>query len=389
MEQLTKALTGAEAAAEAMKQIDPDVVPVYPITPQTGIVEAFADFSADGLVSGRIINVESEHSAMSAAIGAAAAGTRAMTASSSAGLALMFEMLGVASGLRLPIVMNIANRALSAPLNIHCDHSDSMAVRDMGWIQIYSEGAQEVYDHNFLALKIAEAVKLPAMVMQDGYITSHLVERVETVNESSIRDFIGDYRPEFSLLDVDNPVTIGALQLPDYFFETKRQQIEAMEQAGVFYEKAAQELSAVTGRAYPKLETYRLEDAQVAIMVLNSTAGTARVVVDELRDKKGMKVGLIKPRLFLPFPQKELREAVVNVQALGVMDRAVAYGSDAPLCKEVRNALFETANRPKVQSYVFGLGGREIFAENIESAFQELMNGKISESQVKYIGLRE
>ena len=382
------ALTGAGAAAEAMRQINPEVVPVYPITPQTPIVESFAKMVADGKVDSEMIRVESEHSAMSATIGAQAAGVRAITASSSAGLALMFEVLGVASGLRFPILMNIANRALSAPINIHCDHSDSMGVRDAGWMQIYSENAQEVYDNNFLALKLAERVMLPVMVMQDGFITSHSMENVELVADEKIQDFIGEYQPENPLLNVDKPVTVGALQLTDYYFETKRQQIEAMKTADEVYEGLASQLSGITGRSYPKLETYGLEEAEVAVLTMSSTAGTAQAIAKKLKEKKKMKVGVIKIRLFLPFPQKELREAVKGLKSLAVLDRAVSFGSTAPLAKEVKNALFDVEEKPKVQSYIFGLGGREIYEQDIAKVYKALLKGETSE-EAKYIGLRE
>jgi len=382
------ALTGAGAAAEAMRQINPEVVPVYPITPQTPIVESFAKMVADGKVDSEMIRVESEHSAMSATIGAQAAGVRAITASSSAGLALMFEVLGVASGLRLPILMNIANRALSAPINIHCDHSDSMGVRDAGWMQIYSENAQEVYDHNFLALKLAERVMLPVMVMQDGFITSHSMENVKLVADEKIQEFIGEYQPENPLLNVDKPVTVGALQLTDYYFETKRQQIEAMKTADEVYEGLASQLSGITGRSYPKLETYGLAEAEVAVLTMSSTAGTAQAIAKKLKEKKKMKVGVIKIRLFLPFPQKELQEAVKGLKSLAVLDRAVSFGSTAPLAKEVKNALFDVEEKPKVQSYIFGLGGREIYEQDIAKVYKALLKGETSE-EAKYIGLRE
>ena len=383
-----KALTGAEAVSEAMRQINPDVVPVYPITPQTPIVESFSQMVADGLVASEMIHVESEHSAMSATVGAQAAGVRAMTASSSAGLALMYEILGVASGLRLPIVANIVNRTLSSPINIHCDHSDSMGIRDAGWIQIYCEDAQEAYDNNFLALKIAQRSLVPAFVMQDGFITSHSMENVEILSDEIVRNFIGEYKPKYPLLNVKKPVTVGALQLPDYFFETKRQLIEAISEVSGIYEEVAQELSEKTGRSYPKIETFGTEDAEVAILVISSTAGTAKAVAQRLREEKGLKVGVIKPRLFLPFPKKELKEITKNLKYLAVLDRAVSLGSDAPLVKEVKNALFDTAQKPEIGSYIFGLGGREIYEKDIEEVFDELLRGEINR-EIKYIGLRE
>jgi pyruvate ferredoxin oxidoreductase alpha subunit len=388
MEEKNQALTGAGAAAEAMRQINPDVVPVYPITPQTPIVESFAQMVANGLVDSEMIRVESEHSAMSATIGAQAAGVRAMTASSSAGLALMFEMLGVASGLRLPILMNIANRALSSPINIHCDHSDSMGVREAGWIQFYSENAQEVYDNNFLALKLAEKVALPVMVMQDGFITSHSMENVEVISDENVQKYIGIYRPENPLLNVNKPVTVGALQLTDYYFETKRQQIEGMTDASNNYQELADQLSKITGRSYSKIETFGMDRAEIAILTMSSTAGTAKATAKKMARRLKTKVGVIKIRLFLPFPQKEIQEAVKNLKFLAVLDRAVSFGSDAPLVKEVKNALFDSKRKPKIQSYVFGLGGREIYEKDISKVFNDLLEENVN-GETKYIGLRE
>ncbi|MBD3238077.1 MAG: pyruvate ferredoxin oxidoreductase [Candidatus Moranbacteria bacterium] len=382
-----QALTGAQAAAQAMRQIAPSVVPVYPITPQTPIIEEFAKMVANSQVDSDIIHAESEHSVMSAAVGAQAAGVRAMTASSSAGLALMYEILGVASGLRLPVVMNVANRALSSPINIHCDHSDSMGIRDVGWIQIYSENAQEVYDHNFLALKLAEKVMLPAMVMQDGFITSHSVENLELVSDNSIQEYIERYEPDYPLLDVNHPVTVGALQLTDYYFETKRQHIEAIEKVNQIYHDMAKLLRAHTGRDYPKIEAYEMQDAQAAILVLSSTAGTAKSVCKKLR-KKGLKVGVIKPRLFTPFPQNELADLLRDLKYLAILDRATSPGSDAPLAKEVNSALLKQEFKPLIQYCVFGLGGREIYEKNLEDLYHDLLNEKITD-QVKYLGLRE
>jgi pyruvate ferredoxin oxidoreductase alpha subunit len=382
-----KALTGAEAAAHAMRQIGPEVVPMYPITPQTPIVETFAKMVSDGQVDTEIIRVESEHSALSAAVGSAATGARTMTASSSAGLALMYEILGVASGLRLPIVMNIANRALSSPINIHCDHSDSMGVRDSGWIQIYSRDAQEVYDNNFLALKLAEKSSLPAMVMQDGFITSHAVENVSLVMDERIKEYIGDAEPVYSILNTEKPITVGALQLQDYYFETKRQLIEAFKKVDDLFDDMARGLRAYTQRDYRKLETYRTEDAQAIVIVLNSTAKIAEAAVNLLRDD-GLKVGLIAPRLFLPFPKKELIKELEGVQKVAVLDRAVSAGTQAPLVKEVKSALYDAKNRPKIQSYIYGLGGRDIFKKDICNVFKDIIKNEFKD-ECKYIGLRE
>ncbi len=384
-----KPLTGAQAAAEAMRQINPDVVAAYPITPQTPIVEQFAQFVANGIVDTKTIPVESEHSAMSATVGASAAGARAMCATSSQGLALMWEVVAAVPGLRLPIVMPIVDRALSAPINIHCDHSDVMGTATIGWIQIFSENAQEVYENMLLAVKIAEDkdVLLPAMVMQDGFIISHGVENVEVFDDDKVKAFVGERNPDRYLLDVDHPYTIGPLALPDYYFEIKRQQEEAMKNAKRVYIEAGKELSKITGKTYPYFESYKLDDAEAAIVVLSSTAGTAKDTVDKMR-AEGKKVGLLKPKLFRPFPYKEVREALKNIPVIGVLDRSIAFGAYAPLYAEIRNALFELDKRPKLQSYIFGLGGKDIFKSQIEKAFDELLSGDVTPEEERYIGLR-
>lgn len=376
------ALTGAQAASEAMRQINPDVVPAYPITPQTQIVETFAHFVADGKVETEMIRVESEHSAMSAAVGASAAGARVMTASSSQGILLMLEILPIASGLRLPIVMNVVNRAISGPINIHCDHSDSMACRDLGWVQIYSEDNQEVYDNTLIAMKLAEKIELPVMVMQDGFITSHCVEEVEILDDEKVKRFVGDYNPEVSLLK--NKITYGALQLPDYYFETKMQEADAIAKAKIEFLKTAKELSKLTGREYNYFEAYKLKDANYVIIAMNSSAGTVKSVVDTMR-KKGKKVGLLKPILFRPFPYAEIKE-VLKGKKIAVLDRSESFGANPPLFSEIKNSLFDINAR--VQSYVFGLGGRELLEKDIEKVFDNLMSNKFDE-KIKYIGLRE
>ncbi len=384
-----KSLTGAQAVAEAMRQINPDVVAAYPITPQTPIVEQFASFVANGIVDTEMIPVESEHSAMSCTIGASAAGARAMCATASQGLALMWEVVAAAPGLRLPIVMPIVNRALSAPINIHCDHSDSMGATTIGWIQIYSENAQEAYENMLLAIRLAEHkdVLLPVMVMQDGFIISHGVENVEIFDDDAVKKFVGERNPDRFLLDVDHPYTIGPLALPDYYFEIKRQQEEAMRNALKVYLEVGDELSKISGHKYPYFEEYKTEDAEAVIVVLSSTAGTAKDAVDELREE-GKKVGLIKPILFRPFPYKEMREALKKFNVIGVLDRSMAFGAYAPLYSEIRNTLFELEKRPKLQSYIYGLGGKDIFKSDIKKVFEELLSGDVNPEEQRYIRLR-
>ena len=384
-----EALTGGAAVAEAMRQIDPDVVAAYPITPQTPIIETFAQFVADGKVGTELIDVESEHSALSAVVGASAAGGRAMTATSSQGLALMAEIVYVASGSRLPIVMAISNRALSAPINIHCDHNDSMFLRDASWMQFYSENAQEAYDNTLIALKVAEnkKVQLPVMVMQDGFITSHNVENVLIINDKKVKSFIGKYEPEYPLLNFKKPVTVGPLDLFDYFFEHKYQQIEAMEESRKIIKEVDKEFFKLTGRKYDFIEEYCTRDAEYIVVALSSTCGTAKMVVDDLR-KQGKKVGLLKIRLMRPFPEKEIARALEGKKAVAVLDRSNSYGSTSPVFTEVRSALYDLKKRPKLQNYVYGLGGRNIGLKDIEKVFAELMKGKTSDS-IKYIGLRK
>ena len=383
--QKTKALMGADAVAEAMRQINPDVVPVYPITPQTEIAQKFAQFVADGIVDSEMIRVESEHSAMSCAVGAAAAGARVITATSSAGLALMWEILGVASGLRLPIVMNIVNRALSAPINIHCDHSDSMGTRDLGWIQLYSENAQEAYENTLLAVKLAEKTLLPVMVMQDGFIISHGMVNLNILDDADVKRFSGEHSYKHSLLKVDKPVTYGPLQLQDYYFETKAQQSIAMEKAKEEYANVGKELGKITGKKYPYFEKYHLDDAKSAIVVTNSTAGTTKAVIDTLREK-GKKVGLLKPKLFRPFMYKEIGNALEDIKSIAVLDRSESFGANAPLYGEVKNALYDAGSKAKLHSCIFGLGGRNIFEADIKNVFEKLASGKLKEKE--YIGLR-
>ncbi|MBW2974248.1 pyruvate ferredoxin oxidoreductase [Candidatus Woesearchaeota archaeon] len=381
-----KAITGAEAGAEAMKQINPDVCAAFPITPQTPVMQRFADFHADGLVDSELIRVESEHSAMSCCVGASAGGARVMTATSSAGLALMWEIVGVASGLRLPIVMEIVNRALSAPINIHCDHSDSMGARDLGWIQIYSENAQEVYENTLLAMRLAEKVLLPVMVCQDGFITSHGVENVEIFDDKDVKSFVGEHKYPYGLLDIKKPVTHGPLQLQDYYFETRSQQIPAMEEAKKEFITIGNELSGITGRKYPYFDSYKLKDAEAVIVVMNSTAGTTKTAIDNLR-KEGKKAGLLKLRLFRPFPYKEVANALKSVKNIAVLDRSVSFGANPPLYGEIKNALYDAKYDGKLHSLVFGLGGRNIYVEEIENVFNRLLSGKLKEHS--YVGLRE
>ncbi len=388
-----KAVTGNQAVAQAMKQINPDVCAAYPITPQTEIMQRFASFVADGAVDTELITVESEHSAMSACIGASAAGGRVMTATSSQGLALMWEMLFIASGMRLPIVMPVVNRALSAPINIHGDHSDSMGARDSGWIQLYSENAQEAYDNVIQAVRIAEHpdVRLPVMVCMDGFIISHSIESMEFLSDDVVKDFIGEFKATYPLLDVDNPVTYGPLVLPDYYMEFKRQQHEAMKNAKGVVLEIAKEFEKISGRSYGYFEEYRLEDAEMVIVVLNSAAGTTKDVVDEYRDK-GLKVGLLKPRLFRPFPYEEVADALSNAKVIAVLDRADSFGGFGPVYMEIASAMTTKGLSPLMFNRIYGLGGRDFMPEHAREAIEQMK--KVYDSakvdiQKDYLGVRE
>ncbi len=387
-------LTGDQAVATAMKQIDPDVVAVYPITPQTEIVMYFANYVANGQVSTEMIPVESEHSAMSACVGASAAGARTMTATSANGLALMWEIVYIAASLRLPIVMPVVNRALSGPINIHCDHSDTMGARDSGWIQIYCESGQEVYENTILAVRIAEHkdILLPIMICQDGFITSHAVEGIELLEDKLVKEFIGEYKPAHSLLDVENPVTYGPLDLQDYYFEHKRQQSESMKGVLKILPELFKEFEKTFGTKYDFIDTYKLEDAEVAIVALSSTAGTARGVIDELR-AEGVKAGLLRPRVFRPFPREKIIQALKNVKVVGVLDRCESFSAEGgPLYTEIKAALYDSDIRPLVTNYIYGLGGRDVFPEDIKKVYSDLSaalkNKKVS-NPINYLGSRE
>ena len=389
------AMTGNEAASLAMKQINPDVCAAYPITPATEIMQIFASYVADGLVDTELVTVESEHSAMSATIGAAAAGARSMTATSSQGLALMFEMLYIGAGLRLPIVMPMVNRALSAPINIHCDHSDSMGCRDSGWIQIFSENAQEVYDNVIQAIRIAEHpdVLLPAMVTLDGFIISHAMEPVDAQEDADVQKFIGPYKAKYSLLDIDNPITVGAIDLTDYYFEHRRSLAEpSLRYVHKVAEEVAADFAKEFGRSYHLFEEYKMDDAEVAIVVLGSTGGTAKVVIDDLRSK-GIKAGMVKVRMFRPFPYKQIADALSGVKAVAVLDRSDGLaGMGGPVFGEIRSALYDNEKRPATVNYIYGLGGRDITLKHIESVYndlQKIVKEGRPENLVSYLGVRE
>ena len=379
-----RVLTGGEAVAEAMRQIDPDVVPVYPITPQTPIIQTFAKFVANGRAHTEIVNVESEHSAMSAAIGAALAGARTMTATSSQGLALMAEVVYIAAAMRAPIVMALGNRARSGPINIHCDHSDSMLVRDSGAIQLFAENAQEAYDLTLLAPRIAEhpGVLLPVLVCQDGFTITHSAEPVSLLSDRKAKRFVGEYGVPFPLLDVKAPTTQGPFAMPDYYYEVRHQQVAAMSEALRVFDEVAGEYGDVAGRRYDVIETYELDDADRAIVCLGSTGGTIKDAIDALR-ADGQRVGLLQLRSFRPLPVERIRATLRFVPHVAVLDRADSPGGRPPLYAEIAAALEGTDVH--LRSFVYGLGGREFHPEDVDDVLRELLAPHRSPV---YVGLR-
>ena len=387
-------LSGNEAVAIAMRQINPDVMAAFPITPSTEIPQYFSTFVANGLVDTEFVPVESEHSAMSACIGSEAAGARTLTATSSCGLALMWEELYVAASDRLPIALACVNRALSGPININCDHSDSMGARDSGWIQIYSENNQEAYDNFVQAYRIAEHkdVRLPIMICQDGFITSHAVENISLLEDKEVKDFVGEYNPEEYLLNEDHSMAVGPYDTPAFYMEHKKQHAVAMENAKQVILDVAAEFEKLSGRKYGLFETYKLDDAEMALVIINSAAGTAKDAVDRLR-AEGKKVGLLKIRVFRPFPAEEIAEALKNVKVIAVMDRCEGFSSQGgPLGAEVKSALFTAGSTAKVVDYVYGIGGRDVRVENIEevyAALEEILTtGNVGETY-RYLSLRD
>ncbi len=389
-------LSGNEAAAIAMKQINPDVVAAFPITPSTEIPQYFSTFVNNGQVDTEFVAVESEHSAMSACIGAEAAGARAMTATSANGLSYMWEMIYIASSLRLPLVLSLVNRAVSGPLNIHNDHSDAMGVRDAGWIMLFSENNQEAYDNLLMAHRIAEHtdVLLPLMVCQDGFITSHSIENIELLEDDVVKKFVGTYKPDHYLLNPNEAMAVGPLDLQAFLFEHKYQQAEAMRNAKKVIADVAIEFEKITGRKYSFFEEYKMEDAEYVVVCMNSTAGTAKYTVDKLR-ADGIKAGLLKVRMFRPFPAEEIAEALSksNIKSVAVLDKSDSLNATGgALFEDITSAMYVNQKTVPVVSYIYGIGGRDTTSDNIESVFNDLQ--KINkdtklENPYRYLGLRK
>ena len=387
-------LSGNEAVAIALRQINPDVFPAFPITPSTEIPQYFATFVANGQVDTEFITVESEHSSMSATIGASAAGARTLTATSSCGLAYMWEELYIAASNRLPLALALVNRALSGPININCDHSDSMGARDAGWIQMYAENNQEAYDNMVQAYRISEHkdVRLPIMICQDGFITSHAVENIELLEDDVVKKFVGEYEPENYLLNPNEAMAIGPYAISDYYMEAKRNQAEGMKNAIDVVKAVADEFETISGRKYGLFEEYCMEDAERAVVIIGSAAGTTKDAIDELR-AKGEKVGLIKIRLYRPFPAEEIAEALKNVKAVAIMDRAEGYTNHGgPLGADVMSAMFRAHSTTHAVNYIYGLGGRDVRVEDMKQIYEDLKqiiaDGDAGETY-RYLGLRE
>ena len=386
-------LSGNEAAAIAMKQINPDVVAAFPITPSTEIPQYFSTFVNNGTVDTEFVAVESEHSAMSACIGAEAAGGRAMTATSANGLSLMWEMIYIASSLRLPIVMSLVNRAVSGPLNIHNDHSDAMGVRDSGWIQLFSETNQEAYDNLIMAHQIAEHkdVLLPLMVCQDGFITSHSIENIELIEDDKVKEFVGKYEPEHYLLNHKEPIAVGPLDLQAYLFEHKKQQADAMVNAKQVILEVAEKFEKMTGRKYGFFEEYKLDDAEIAIICMNSTAGTAKATCDKLRNQ-GIKAGVLKVRVFRPFPAEEIAKALSHLKAIAVLDKADSLNAaGGALFEDVTSGMFVNNIHVPTVNYIYGIGGRDTTVKDLEKVYNDLIEiiktGYIK-NPYRYLGVR-
>ncbi len=388
-------LSGNEAVAYAIKQINPDVMPAFPITPSTEIPQYVANYIANGEIDTEFIHVESEHSAMSATVGASAAGARAVTATSSCGMALMWEELYVAASNRLPIVLALVNRALSGPININADHSDSMGARDSGWIQIYAESNQEVYDNFLQAYPIAEneKVHLPVMVCQDGFITSHGVENIYLVEDEKVKDFVGEYNPKHYLLNTEEKLAVGPYAVSCYYMETKRGQRQAMIEARQVILDVAARFEKMTGRKYGFFEEYQMEDAEYAVVLIGSAAGTCKAAIDHIRSTSGKKVGLIKIRVFRPFPEEELAKALSKVKAVAIMDRSEMFSATSgPLGAEVRAAMYQARCTADTVNYFYGLGGRDITVPDFEQVYDKLET--LAETHTitdmyTYIGLRD
>lgn len=386
-------MSGNEAVAYAIRQINPDVMPAFPITPSTEIPQMVSTYIANGEMDTEFIPVESEHSSMSATIGAEAAGARSLTATSSAGLALMWEELLLAASNRMPLVLALVNRTLSGPININCDHTDGMGARDTGWIQIYAENNQEAYDNFIQAYPIAEdtRVHLPVMICQDGFITSHAVENITLLEDELVKEFVGEYHPEEFLLNPGKPIAVGPYSVSNYAMEARKNQELALESSKQVIAEVAEKFKKLSGRGFSFFEEYKTEDADYIMMLMGSAAGTAKEAVDELR-AQGKKVGVLKLRVFRPFPAEEIAEALKGCKAVAIMDRCESYnGNGGPLGSETKAALFKNKVMIEAVNYIYGLAGRDFTTTEVKQVFGELESMIVDGAEVeeyKYIGLR-
>lgn len=387
-------MSGNEAVANALRQINPDVFPMFPITPSTEIPQYFANYVSNGLVDTEFITVESEHSSMSAAIGASAAGARALTATSSAGLAFMWEVLGVAASHRVPVVLAAVCRALTGPLNINCDHSDTMGARDSGWIQLYAETNQEAYDNMVMAYRIAEHkdVMLPIMICQDGFITSHAVMNMELLDDDVVKNFVGEYEPEDYLLNPNETYAVGPYAITDYYMESRKAQAHAMENAKQVIKEIAEEFEKISGRKYGLIEEYRMEDAEYAVVIIGSAAGTTKEAIDHMREN-GEKVGLIKVRSFRPFPAEEIAASLKKCKAVAIMDRSESFSTNGgPLGAETMQAMYTARCTALTIDIMYGIGGRDVTVDdmiNVYNTLKDIAATGETGDVYRYMGLRD
>lgn len=387
-------MSGNEAVATALRQINPDVFPMFPITPSTEIPQYFSNYVSNGLVDTDFITVESEHSSMSAALGAAAAGARAVTATSSAGLAFMWEVLGVAASSRMPIALAAVARALTGPLNINCDHSDTMGARDSGWIQLYAEDNQEAYDNMVMAYNIAEHpdVMLPIMICQDGFITSHAVMNMQLLDDLTVKEFVGERQPVDYLLNPDETFAVGPYAVSDYYMESRKAQAHAMENAKKVILDVAKKFEKISGRKYGLIEEYKMQDAEYAVVIIGSAAGTTKDAIDRMR-ANGDKVGLIKVRSFRPFPGEEIAASLKKCKAVAVMDRSEAFSTNGgPLGAETMQAMYTGKCDALAIDIMYGIGGRDVRVEDMINVYETLKDiAKTGETgpTYRYMGLRD
>ena len=387
-------MSGNDAVANALRQINPDVFPMFPITPSTEIPQYFANYVSNGLVDTEFITVESEHSSMSAAIGASAAGARALTATSSAGLAFMWEVLGVAASHRVPVVLAAVCRALTGPLNINCDHSDTMGARDSGWIQLYAETNQEAYDNMVMAYRIAEHkdVMLPIMICQDGFITSHAVMNMELLDDDVVKNFVGEYEPEDYLLNPNETYAVGPYAITDYYMESRKAQAHAMENAKQVIKDIAEEFEKISGRKYGLIEEYRMEDAEYAVVIIGSAAGTTKEAIDHMREN-GEKVGLIKVRSFRPFPGEEIAASLKKCKAVAIMDRSESFSTNGgPLGAETMQAMYTARCTALTIDIMYGIGGRDVTVDDMINVYDTLKDIAVTGETgdvYRYMGLRD